>query len=84
MNAYKAEVQLSEDGQLALSGLPFSAGAIVEVIVPEQSRGGVFPNLLPTVAKAQISHKTLGSAATYRYDDSFEPAVPMEDWNALS
>lgn len=52
MNAYKAEVQLSEDGQPALSELPFSAGAIVEVIVLEQSRGGVFPNLLPTVAKA--------------------------------
>ena len=52
MNAYKAEVQLSEDGQPALSVLPFSAGAIVEVIVLEQSRGGVFPNLLPTVAKA--------------------------------
>lgn len=80
MNAYKAKVQLSEDGQLALSELPFSAGAIVEVIVPEQSRGGVFPNLLPTVAKSQIFHRTLGSAATY----PFEPAVPMEDWNALS
>ena len=84
MNAYKSEVQLNEDGQLALSGLPFSAGTIVEVIVLEQSRAGVFPNLSPTVAKAQISHETLESVASYRYDDPFGPAVPMEDWNALS
>ena len=84
MNAYKVEVQLNEDGQLALSGLPFSAGAIVEVIVLEQSRVGGFPNLIPTVAKSQISRETLESATPYRYDDPFEPAVPIEDWDALS
>lgn len=60
MNAYKVKVQLNEDGQLALSGLPLSAGAVVEVIVLEQSRVGVFPNLLPTVAKHKFLIRLLG------------------------
>ncbi len=36
MNAYKAEAVLTEDGKLTLTGLPFQAGKMVEVIVLEQ------------------------------------------------
>lgn len=77
MNAYKVEVQLKEDGQLALSGLPFAVGSMVEVIVLEQSRTLSSPNVLLKMPENQV----LGE---YRYDDPFESAVPLEDWDVLS
>ncbi len=90
MNAYKVEVQLKEDGQLALSGLPFTAGSMVEVIVLEQSHPGGSPNALLKLPKKQVAGEILEPASAlqgipqYRYDDPFEPAVPLEDWNVLS
>jgi hypothetical protein len=35
-NAYKVEAVLAEDGTLVLQGLPFQAGAAVEVIILER------------------------------------------------
>ncbi len=88
MNAYKVEVQLNEDGQLALSGLPFRSGAILEVILLEQ------PSLVPPTNPLRVPKQFVGEilepASTlqeipqYRYDDPFEPAVPLEDWDVLS
>ncbi len=86
MNAYKVEVQLNEDGQLALSGLPFMAGTIVEVILLEQ-----LPIVSPSNAKSISGLEPIGlpngplqGTTPYRYDDPFESAVPLEDWDVLS
>lgn len=79
----KVEAQSNGDGQLALSGLSFSAGSVLEVTVLEQPRGELFPNLLPIVSKKQVVSESLESSTLYRYDDPFGPAVLMEDWNAL-
>jgi hypothetical protein len=42
MHAYRAEAVLTEDGKLTLTGLPFQAGKLVEVIVlePDSIRSG--------------------------------------------
>jgi hypothetical protein len=78
MNAHKVETVLSEDGTLMLKGLPFHAGDAVEVIILE--RGTQFdrtaadqaePNLYPL--RGTVLH----------YEDPFEPAVLLEDWEAL-
>jgi hypothetical protein len=38
MNAYKTYVQIDASGRLVLEGLPFHQGALVEVLVIDQSR----------------------------------------------
>jgi hypothetical protein len=79
MNAYKVETVLTEDGTLLLQGLPFQAGDTVEVIVLER----------PSCQQGETSTLSPGSdqyplrGTVIRYDDPFEPAVPVEDWEAL-
>lgn len=78
MNAYKVEAVLSEDGALMLKGLPFCAGDAVEVIILERSNptesmaaSQAEPNLYPL--RGKVLH----------YEDPFEPAVTLDDWEAL-
>ncbi len=78
MNAYKVETILSEDGALTLKDLPFHVGDAVEVIILERSpnqmekaEGQPEPNLYP-----------LRDTVLF-YEDPFEPAVPVEDWEVL-
>jgi hypothetical protein len=76
MNAHKLAVTLIEDGTLVLKGLPFHAGDTVEIIILEQ----------PKEQSTSPSHQTeypLQGKQPYRYDDPFEPAVPVEDWEVL-
>ncbi len=80
MNAYKVEVQLNQNGELALTGLPFMAGTIVEVILLEQS-----PIVgSPTVKAISVSdpivvvNGPLQGMTPYRYDDPFESADRQE------
>jgi hypothetical protein len=76
MNAYKVEVQLNEDGQLALSGLPFMAGAIVEVILLEQSPivGSPMVKAVSVADSIGVPNGPLQGMKPYRYDDPFESA----------
>ncbi len=72
MNAYKTRSIVTEDGSIILNGLPFTIGKSVEVIV------------LDDVAITQPDErwKSLQGSVT-RYDDPFEPAIPLEDWDVL-
>ncbi len=74
MNVYKLAATLIEDGTLVLKGLPFHAGDTVEVIVLEQPK---------EPSASQPTEYPLQGKQPYRYDDPFEPAVPVEDWEVL-
>jgi len=72
MKAHRVETKLTQDGTLNLDNLPFHAGESVEVIVLETSPKTENPNLYPLRGKQP-----------YRYDDPFDPPVPIEDWEVL-
>jgi hypothetical protein len=86
MNAYKVETILSEDGALTLKDLPFHVGDAVEVIILERSPSvseGESPNPLEK-AEDRPEPKLYPLRGTVLfYDDPFEPAVPVEDWEVL-
>lgn len=67
MKAHRVEMIVAQDGILTLQDLPFNAGDRVEVII------------LPLTDTP--ANPLRGSVA--RYDDPFEPAVPIEDWEVL-
>lgn len=61
---------ITEDGTLAIKGLPFAAGDKVEVIIRNQ----------PSVAPANGKYPLRGTLL--RFVDPFEP-VSIADWEAL-
>ncbi|MDZ8236192.1 MAG: hypothetical protein RMZ69_03285 [Nostoc sp. ChiQUE01a] len=71
MKAHRIETKLTQNGTLILEDLPFHAGEAVEIIIlersPELSESNPYP-LRGTVI---------------RYDDPFEPPVPIENWEVL-
>ena len=74
MNAHKLAATLTEDGKLMLTDLPFHAGDTVEIILLEH------PNKqFPQFFSSEYPLK----GTVLRYDDPFEPAAPIEDWDAL-
>ncbi len=80
MNAYKVETVVTEDGTLILQGLPFHAGDAVEVIILERSS---YQQETTTTPASASNLYPLRGKQPYQYDDPFEPAVPLEDWEAL-
>ncbi|MEH2235856.1 hypothetical protein [Nostoc sp.] len=72
MKAHRIETKLTKNGTLILENLPFQAGEAVEIIILETQTRPQEANLYPLRGKQ-----------TYRYDDPFEPAVPLEDWEVL-
>ncbi len=80
MNAFKVETVLTEDGTLILQDLPFHAGDTVEVIILERLSCQQEQTVTPT---SDSNLYPLRGKQPYRYDDPFEPAVPLEDWEAL-
>ena len=81
MNAYKIRSIVMADGTIILKGIPFSVGKSVEIIVlediaaQEADRGSVN---LPLDER----WKSLQGSVT-RYDDPFEPAIPLSDWDVM-
>ena len=77
MNAYKIRSIVMADGSIVLKGLPFSVGKSVEVIVIDDVS-------LQEVASPRLDErwKSLKGSVT-RYDDPFESAIPLEDWDVL-
>ncbi len=75
MNAYKIRSIVMADGSIVIKGLPFSAGKSVEVIVLD--------DVSTQTADPDLERwKSLQGSVT-RYDDPFEPAIPLEDWDVL-
>lgn len=72
MQAHKIETVVQTDGTLMLEKLPFKKGDNVEVIILGQQTESQTNNPYP-----------LRGATPYRYDDPFEPLVPIEDWEAM-
>jgi hypothetical protein len=77
MNAYKIRSIVMADGSIVLKGLPFSAGKSVEVIVLDD-----ISNLESANPRLDERWKSLQGSVT-RYDDPFESAIPLEDWDVL-
>jgi hypothetical protein len=63
------------DGSIVLKGLTFSVGKSVEVIILDDVSAQEAANL------SDERWKSLQGVA--RYDDPFEPAIPLEDWDVL-
>ncbi|BAY96703.1 hypothetical protein NIES37_06380 [Tolypothrix tenuis PCC 7101] len=72
MKAHRIEATLTEDGTLLIKDLPFQAGEAVEIIILESHTHSQKANPYPLRGKEP-----------YRYDDPFETAVPLEDWEVL-
>jgi hypothetical protein len=77
MNAYKIRSTVMPDGSIVLKGLPFSAGKSVEVIVLDDGATQETAS-----SKPDERWKSLQGSVT-RYDDPFEPAIPLSDWDVL-
>jgi hypothetical protein len=71
MKAHRLEITLSENGTLTLKDLPFQAGDFVEIIILERHSSPLEANPYPL------------RGTVIRYDDLFEPATPLEDWEVL-
>jgi hypothetical protein len=76
MNAYKIRSIVMADGSIVLKGLPFSVGKSVEVIVLDDV------STQETTNPLDERWKSLQGSVT-RYDDPFESAIPLEDWDVL-
>ena len=76
MNAYKIQSIVMADGSIVIKGLPFSVGKSVEVIVLDD----VFTQEAANTIDERW--KSLQGSVT-RYDDPFESAIPLEDWDVL-
>lgn len=95
MNAHKIETVLFEDGILMLQGLLFHMGDAVEVIILERLRS-VSERESPSISFRESSSQPekavfdesepnpyLLRGTVLHYEAPFEPAVPIEDWEAL-
>jgi hypothetical protein len=71
MNAHRIETSLTENGKLSLKNLPFKKGDEVEIIILDRS------------SSKTISDGDLLRGTVIRYDEPFEPATSVEDWEAL-
>jgi hypothetical protein len=74
MYAHRIETILTENGKLTLQNLPFQQGDEVEIIILERRC---------TSSPTESNSYPLRNKQPYRYEDPFEPAVPVEDWDVL-
>jgi hypothetical protein len=68
---------VNADGSIVLKGLPFSVGRSVEVIILDYVSD---PN---STSKPPDDRWKLLQGSVTRYEDSFEPAIPLTDWDVL-
>lgn len=71
MEAVRIEAKVQPNGRVILNDLPFEEGKDVEIIVLETNGKQAEPKSNPL------------KGSVLRYDDPFEPAAPIEDWEAL-
>ena len=79
MVTFTTRAAVTDGGIIQIDGLPFAAGEQVEVVVKP----------LPAPAAAEQSEaeryplRGLVNPETFHYERPFDPAVPLEDWDAL-
>lgn len=73
MKAHRIETKLTENGNLTVKGLPFQAGDAVEIIILER----------PSRTTSDPNNPYPLRGTVIRYDDPFEPATAIEDWEVL-
>jgi hypothetical protein len=86
MNAYKVETILSEDGALTLKDLPFHVGDAVEVIILERSPSfseGESPSQVEKAEDQPEPNLYPLRGTVLFYEDPFESAISVEDWEVL-
>ncbi len=71
MEAVRIEATIQPNGRVVLNDLPFEEGEQVEIIVLETNGKQTEPKSNPL------------KGSVLRYDDPFEPATPIEDWDVL-
>lgn len=71
MEAVRIETTIQRNGCVILNDLPFEDGKQVEIIVLDINGKGTLPTVNPL------------KGTLLKYDDPFEPAVPIEDWEVL-
>lgn len=81
MNAYKIRSTIMADGSIVLRGLPFSVGKSVEVIVLDDVLAQTTD--LDFVSPTPDERWKSLQGSVIRYDDPFESAIPLEDWDVL-
>lgn len=71
METVRIETTVQRNGRVVLDNLPFDEGEHVEVIIAEAKH-------------SEVPVRTFRLKGTLlKYDDPFEPATPVEDWDAL-
>ena len=73
MEAHRIETTVQPNGTIILENLPFDEGEKVEVIVLETKEA--------TKEKSDNLYPLRGTL--YKYENPFETAVPLEDWEVL-
>jgi hypothetical protein len=71
MEALRIETTIQPHGRIVLNDLPFEVGKKVEIIV------------LDTNGSKSVPYENPLKGSVLRYDDPFEPATPLEDWEVL-
>lgn len=71
MEAIRIEATVQPKGRVILNDLPFEEGKKVEIIVLDTNGKETMPKTNPL------------KGSVLRYDDPFEPATPIEDWEVL-
>ncbi len=69
------------DGSIILTGLPFRVGKSVEVIVLDDIFAQATDRDLVSPTPDERWKSLQGSVT--RYDDPFESAIPLEEWDVL-
>ncbi len=73
MEAVRVEATVQMNGRVVLEDLPFEEGEKVEIIVLEAENGANVARDNPYPLRGTL----------YKYEDPFEPATPLEDWEVL-
>ena len=75
MVAFTTRAEVTDGGIIRIDGLPFAAGEQVEVVVK--------PLPSPPLAEQSATERYPLRGLPYKYERPFDPAVPLEDWEAL-
>ncbi len=71
MEAVRIEAKVQPNGRVVLNGLPFEEGKEVEILIFETNGKQTEPKSNPL------------KGSVLKYDDPFEPAAAIDDWEAL-
>ncbi len=70
METHRIEKVVQSNGTIVLENLPFAEGETVEIIIVKSD------------TESEKKRYPL-RGTSYKYEEPFEPAVPVEDWEVL-